>query len=381
MILDPMNYKEIFMPKSDELVIKRKSECKWDSVALGEVMLRFEPFDLRIHTARNFRVWEGGGEYNVIRSLKRCFGLNTTIVTGIVGNNLGYLLEDLLYQGGVDLSYIKRFPYDGIGEAVRIGLNFVERGYGIRGAVGVSDRANSAASKLKKGDINWDKIFNEDGARWFHTGGIYAALSDTTPDVIIEAMKSAKKNGTIISYDLNYRPSLWNLMGGKEKAIEINREIAKYVDVMMGNEEDFTAALGFEVKGLDKNLSKLDPENFKIMLVKCLEEYPNFKVMATTLREVKSANLNDWGAILYYNGNFYEAKKRINLEIYDRVGGGDSFASGVIYGFLSELTPDKIVEYGTVHGALAMTTPGDTSMARLDEVQRIVEGAGARVIR
>lgn len=369
------------MPKSDELVIKRKNECKWDGVALGEVMLRFEPFDLRIHTARNFRVWEGGGEYNVIRSLKRCFGLNTTIVTGIVENSLGYLLEDLLYQGGVDLSYIKRFPYDGIGKDVRIGLNFVERGYGIRGAVGVSDRANSAASKLKKGDIDWDKIFNEDGARWFHTGGIYAALSDTTPDVIIEAMKSAKKNGTIISYDLNYRPSLWNLVGGKEKAIEINREIAKYVDVMMGNEEDFTAALGFEVKGLDKNLSKLNPENFKKMLLQCLEKYPNFKVVATTLREVKSANLNDWSAILYYDGNFYESKKRINLEIYDRVGGGDSFASGVIYGFLSKLTPDKIVEYGTVHGALAMTTPGDTSMVRLAEVQGIVEGEGARVIR
>ncbi|MBA7510862.1 2-dehydro-3-deoxygluconokinase [subsurface metagenome] len=369
------------MKKDKKLHIKPKSECMWDGLALGEIMIRLDPGNTRIKTARNFKIWEGGGEYNVIRGLKKCFSLDTAVVTGIVENDIGYLLQDLINQGGIDMRYVKWFGFDGIGREARVGLNFTERGFGIRRALGVSDRANSAASKLKVGDIDFNKIFKVDGVRWFHTGGIFAALSETTPEAIIEAAKAAKEAGTVVSYDLNYRASLWKAVGGSKKAIEVNREIAKYVDVMIGNEEDFTKSLGFEVEGIDKGLSKLDPENFKRMINCCLSQYPNFKAVATTLRAVKTATINDWSAVLYYGGNFYTARKWENLEIYDRVGGGDSFASGLIYGFLSDKSPKEIVEYGAAHGALAMTTPGDTSMASLKEVEKIVTGGSARVER
>ncbi len=369
------------MVHENALTIKDKEICLWDEVSLGEVMIRFDPGFNRIKNAREFKVWEGGGEYNVARGLKKCFGLRTSIITGFVNNEVGTLLEDLICQGGVDYSYSKHFPFDGIGRESRIGLNFTERGFGLRGSIGVSDRANSAASHLKAGDIDWEKIFRDNGVRWFHTGGIFAALSDTTPDVVIEAMECAKKNKTVISYDLNYRPSLWKARGGTEKAIEVNRKIAEYVDVMIGNEEDFTKALGFEVEEMDEDIQKINPENFKKMLIKCLKNFPNFKVAATTLRVVKSANLNDWGAIMYYDSKFYEAQNRKDLEIFDRIGGGDSFASGLIYGFLSQKTPEMIVEYGAAHGALAMTTPGDTTMASLKEVEKIIKGKSARVER
>jgi 2-dehydro-3-deoxygluconokinase len=363
------------------LRIKSRSECKWDAVSLGEVMIRMDPEDMRIKNARYFRVWEGGGEYNVARGLKKCFGMNTAIVTGIVKNDIGYLLLDLINQGGVGTEYIKWFDFDGIGGDARVGLNFTERGFGIRGALGISDRANSAASKLKKGDIDWEKIFIKDGVRWFHTGGIFAALSETTQEVIIEAARYAKKSGTIVSYDLNYRPSLWEKVGGSKRAIEVNKEIAEYVDVMLGNEEDFTKCLGFELKEIDKNLSELDSANFIEMINTCIKKYPNLDAVAATLRGVKTANFNDWSAILYFDGKFYQAVKRENLEIYDRVGGGDSFASGMIYSFLTGKSPQDIVEYGAAHGALAMTTPGDTSMASLTEVENIIEGGSARVKR
>jgi 2-dehydro-3-deoxygluconokinase len=369
------------MSKDNKLNIRPKTSSRWDEVSLGEVMLRLDPGFLRIKTARMFQVWEGGGEYNVARGLSKCFGLNTAVVTGLVENEVGYLLQDLISQGGVDYSYSKWLPFDGIGKNARIGLNFTEKGFGLRGSVGVSDRGYSASSQLKAGDIDWETIFKSDGARWFHTGGIFAALSKESPGLIIEAMKCAKKNGVIISYDLNFRPSLWKENGGSPKAIEVNRDIAQYVDVMIGNEEDFTKALGFEVENLDKNISKIDTANFKKMIKKCVEVYPNFKAVATTLRAVRSANFNDWGAVLYYDGEFYEAKMQENLEIFDRVGGGDSFASGLIYGFLNEKDPERIVEYGAVHGALAMTTPGDTSMASLKEVEKIVGGGGARIDR
>lgn len=364
-----------------ELKLKTPSECRWDGVALGEIMLRLDPGEGRVRTTREFKVWEGGGEYNVVRGLRKAFRLRSAVVTGLVENDLGYLLEDFICQGGVDLSHAKWFPYDGIGRSVRIGLNFTERGFGVRGALGVSDRGHTAASQLSKGDIDWNKIFTEEGARWFHCGGIYAALSDTTPEVILEAMQAAKTNGTIVSYDLNYRPSLWKAYGGQKRAQEVNREIAKYVDVMLGNEEDFTAALGFEVEGVGEALTQLDPSKFKRMIEKVVAEFPNFKAVATTLREVKSATVNDWGAVLWYDGAFYEAAKREDLEIFDRVGGGDSFASGLIYGFLAGKTPAECVEYGAAHGALAMTTPGDTSMASLKEVESLVRGGSARVQR
>jgi len=263
------------------LTVKPKSQCKYDILSLGEVMLRLDPGDDRIHTTRTFRVWEGGGEYNVARGLRRCFGKTAAVVTAIADNPVGRLLEDLMLQGGVDLDYVKWTPYDGIGRKTRVGLNFTEKGYGVRSAVGCSDRANSAASQLKKGDIDWEKIFGTDGVRWFHTGGIYAGLSKTTPDVVIEAMQSAKKHGTVISYDLNFRNSLWKDIGGQEKAREVNREIAKYVDVMIGNEEDFTASLGFEVEGLDDQCSKLDTTNFKKMIAAACKAYPNFKAVTT----------------------------------------------------------------------------------------------------
>ena len=361
--------------------LRNKEECKYDILSLGEVMLRLDPGFERVHTTRNFRVWEGGGEYNVARGLKRCFGQRAAVVTGMVDNPIGRLLEDLIYQGGVDMSYAKWFDYDGIGRKVRVGLNFTEAGYGVRAAVGCSDRANSAASNLKEGDIDWEKIFGEDGVRWFHTGGIYAGLSKTTPGVIIEAMTAAKKYGTIISYDLNFRNSLWKDIGGKEKAQQVNREIAEYVDVMIGNEEDFSASLGFEVEGLDSQCSKLETKNFKKMIKRACEQYPNFKAVATTLRNAVTATKNDWGAILCKDGEFYEAQHRPLLEIFDRVGGGDSFASGLIYGLMELGDNQQAIEYGAAHGALAMTTPGDTTTASLSEVKRVVGGGGARVDR
>ena len=364
-----------------ELQIKPQEECQFDALSLGEVMLRLDPGDSRVHTTRTFRAWEGGGEYNVARGLRRCFGLRTAVVTALADNGVGRLVEDLILQGGVDSSLIKWVPYDGLGQSVRNGLNFTERGFGIRGALGVSDRGHTAVSQLKKGDIDWEHIFGDLGVRWFHSGGIFAALSATTPEVVEEAMACAKNHGTIISYDLNYRPSLWKSIGGQTKAQEVNRKLAQYVDVMIGNEEDFTACLGFQVEGVDENLSALPVENFKKMIQLAVETFPNFKATGTTLRTVKTAGINDWGAICWANGQIYEATMRENLEIFDRVGGGDSFASGLIYGLMTTRDPQQAVEYGAAHGALAMTTPGDTTMARLAEVEKIMTGGGARVDR
>ena len=363
------------------LEIKSAENCRYDMIALGEIMLRLDPGEGRVRTARRFDVWEGGGEYNVARGLRRCFGLRTAVATAFADNEIGRLIEDFILQGGVATDYILWRPYDGIGRDIRNGLNFTERGFGIRGAVGVPDRGNTAASQIKPGDIDWETIFGRDGVRWLHTGGIYAALSDSTPEVVIEAVKAAKKHGTIVSYDLNYRPSLWKSIGGQEKAREVNREIAKYVDVMIGNEEDFTACLGFEVEGVDENISHIEVDAFKKMIETAVKEFPNFKVTATTLRTVKSATVNDWGAICWADGKFHEATHRENLEILDRVGGGDSFASGLVYGLMTFGDPHKAVEYGAAHGALAMTTPGDTSMATLKEVEKVVGGGGARVQR
>ena len=361
--------------------LKPASACKYDILSLGEIMIRLDPGEERIHTTRHFRVWEGGGEYNVARGLKRCFSKRAAVVTASVDNPIGRLLEDLILQGGVSTEYIRWVPYDGIGRKVRVGLNFTERGFGVRAAVGCSDRAHSAAAQLKKGDIDWDAIFGRDGIRWFHTGGIFAGLSETTRDVIIEAVTAAKKHDTVVSYDLNFRNSLWKDIGGPEKAREVNRAIASYVDVMIGNEEDFTAALGFDVKGLDKGFSKLDPTNFKKMIEAAVKEFPNFKAVATTLRNAKTASINDWGAVLYMDGQFYDAILREDLEVYDRVGGGDSFASGLIYGLMEGKSPSEAVNYGAAHGALAMTTPGDTTTASLAEVEKVMKGSGARVDR
>jgi 2-dehydro-3-deoxygluconokinase len=363
------------------LDVKPEDGCRWDAVSFGEIMIRLDPGDVRIQTARSFRAWEGGGEYNVIRGLRRCFGMRTAVVTAIVDNAVGRLLEDLLLQGGVDISHVVWVPFDGVGRVARNGLNFTERGFGARAAAGCSDRGHTAVSQLTPGDIDWESIFGEEGVRWFHCGGICAALSETTPLVIMEAMESARRHGTVISYDLNYRGSLWQDIGGRARAREVNRQIAPMVDVMLGNEEDFTAALGFEVKGLDKNISKLNIGNFKRMIQEAVGVFPNFKVVATTLRNARTASHNDWGAVLYADGEFFEAPLREDLEIYDRVGGGDSFASGLIYAFLKGKGPQVAVNYGAAHGALAMTTPGDTTMVTLQEVERVMQGGSARVKR
>ena len=364
------------------LKIKSSKEAAIDQISLGEVMLRLDPGEGRIRTAREFKVWEGGGEYNVARGLRRCFGMRTAIVTALADNDIGRLLEDFMLQGGVDTSLVRWVPYDGSGRTVRNGLNFTERGFGIRGARGVSDRGNTAASQLAAGQVDWDHLFGELGVRWLHTGGIFAALSETTPQVLEEAVAAAARHGTIVSYDLNFRPSLWQAIGGVQRAREVNRRLARSVDVMIGNEEDFTACLGLEVDGTDANLSELDSGSFRAMIERASAEFPNFKVIATTLRAVRSATVNDWGAIAWSrDGGFVEATARPGLEILDRVGGGDSFASGLIYGLMELGDLRLAAEYGAAHGALAMTTPGDTSTATLAEVKALVGGAGARVQR
>jgi len=360
--------------------LRPASECRWALVALGEVMLRLDPGDSRIHTTRTFQAWEGGGEYNVARGLRRCFGLPTAIVTALADNPVGRLVEDLMLQGGVE-QRVRWVKYDGVGRAARNGLNFTERGYGVRAALGCSDRGHTAVSQLAPGDVDWDEIFGRLGARWFHTGGIFCALSETTPLVARDAMQAARRHGTAISYDLNYRDSLWKAVGGQARAREVNRMLAPLVDVMIGNEEDFSAALGFEVEGVDEHLSALDPANFRRMIQAAVAAFPNFEVVATTLRHARTASVNDWGAICWAGGEFHLAPNRESLEIWDRVGGGDSFASGLIYGFLTERGAQWAVECGAAHGALAMTTPGDTSMVTLPEVERVMKGGTARVAR
>jgi len=363
------------------LGIKPADACRWDVVSLGEVMLRFDPGWGRIRTTREFRVSEGGGEYNVARASRKVFGLRTAVVTALVDNDVGHLVEDLMMTGGVDLRYVRWLPHDGIGRQARVGYNFVEKGFGIRPALGVSDRAYTAVSQLKPGDIDWRQLFEVEGVRWFHTGGIFAALSDTTAAVALEAMRAAKASGTVVSYDLNFRASLWEPLGGRDRAVTVNRRLAEFVDVMIGNEEDFTAALGFSVPELDEEISNVDPSGFRAMISQVIAAFPHFEVVATTLRTAKTAGVNDWGAILYSEGAFYESRMRENLEIFDRVGGGDGFATGMICSLVEGKSPTEAVEIGAAHGALTMTTPGDTSMMTKAEVLRAVSAKGARVVR
>ncbi|GAB2968916.1 MAG TPA: sugar kinase [Actinotalea caeni] len=364
------------------LTIRPAEECRYDIVSLGEVMLRLDPGEGRIRTTRSFRAWEGGGEYNVARGLRRAFGLRAAVVTALADNEVGRLVEDFILQGGVAVDHIRWVPYDGIGREVRNGLNFTERGFGVRGAVGVSDRGHTAASQLEPGDVDWDHLFGDLGVRWLHTGGIFAALSESTAEVVIEAVTAAKKHGTVVSYDLNYRPSLWRSIGGQAKAQEVNKAIAPHIDVMIGNEEDFTASLGFEVEGTGENLDNLDVSKFQAMITTASAAYPNFEVIGNTLRTVHSASDNDWGAIAWSKDEgFAEATHRPHLEILDRVGGGDSFASGLIYGLITGEPLATAVEYGAAHGALAMTTPGDTTMVTKAEVLKLAGGGSARVDR
>jgi len=360
--------------------LKAASACRFDQVSLGEVMLRLDPGTGRIHTARRFEAWEGGGEYNVARGLGRCFGLRTALVSALADNPVGRLLEDLMRQGGVDLSYLQFREYDGVGRSVRNGLNFTERGFGPRAALSCSDRGHTAASQMQPDDIDWHGLFGEAGARWLHTGGVYAALSASTPNVARRAMEAARAAGTRVSYDLNFRDSLWRAHGGRETAWAVNRSLMPLVDVLFGNEEDFSAALGFPIEGVDEQYEQLAMHGFRSMIQRVLEVFPNIQTVATTLRTARSASVNGWGAVLYHAGTFYEVAQK-DVEIFDRVGGGDSFASGVIYGLLSDKDPEWALRCGVAHGALAMSTPGDTSMASLSEVLRVMNSGSARIER
>lgn len=357
------------------------SSRRWDCLSLGEVMLRLDPGEGRIHTTRQFQVWEGGGEYNVARGLRRCFGQRTAIATVLADNPVGHLVEDLILQGGVDHALLKWVPYDGVGRTVHNGLNFTERGYGVRAAVGCSDRGNTAISQVKPGDFDWESIFGApNGSRWFHTGGIFAALSASTAEVAAEAMDAAQRHGTPVSYDLNYRDSLWKAIGGKAKAQEVNRELVRKVDLLLGNEEDFTAMLGIKIKGVSEDFSELPIAGYEEMLREVAEAYPNLKLIASTLRTAHTASRNAWGAIAIYEDKIVHVPQR-DIDILDRVGGGDSFASGLVYGMLAGKGIEWAVRCGVAHGALAMSTPGDTSMASMAEVERIIKGGSARIAR
>jgi len=349
-------------------------------VSLGEVMLRLDPGEERIHTARSFRVWEGGGEYNVARGLRRCFGMRTAVITAFAKNPIGQLLEDLILQGGVDTSLVRWVPYDGIGRSVRNGLNFTERGFGVRAAVGCSDRGNTAMANCQPDDFDWQQIFANSGSRWLHTGGIFAALSSSSAAVAKAAIQAARAAGTVVSYDLNYRESLWKGIGGKTKAQDVNRELVSTVDVLFGNEEDFSATLGVAIESMSEDFSDLSMASYETMLRRVADLYPTLKLIATTLRTAHTATNNDWGAIALYRGKSIDVPQR-PLEILDRVGGGDSFASGLIYGLLAGKDIQWAVECGVAHGALAMTTPGDTSMATLSEVEAVMQGGAARIAR
>jgi len=364
-----------------EPIVVPDSTRRWDCLSLGEVMLRLDPGEGRIHTARHFTAWEGGGEYNVARGLRRCFGLRTAVATALAENAVGRLVEDLILQGGVDTSLLRWVPYDGIGRTVRNGLNFTERGFGVRAAAGCSDRGHTAISQVRRGDFDWSSIFGEkNGSRWFHTGGIFAALSESTADVAAEAMDAARAAGTPISYDLNFRDSLWKSIGGKARAQEVNRELVRKVDLLLGNEEDFSAMLGVHIKGVTEDFGDLPIAGYEEMLREVAAAYPNLKLVASTLRTAHTATRNAWGAIALYNGEIVHVPQR-DVEIFDRVGGGDSFASGLVYGFLAGKGIEWAVQCGVAHGALAMTTPGDTSMATLAEVERAMKGGGARIAR
>ena len=357
------------------------SSRRWDCLSLGEVMLRLDPGESRITTTRQFRVWEGGGEYNVARGLRRCFGLRTAIATALADNPVGRLVEDCILQGGVDTALLKWVPYDGVGRTVRNGLNFTERGYGLRAAVGCSDRGHSAVSQLKPGDFDWPAIFgSQNGAHSFHTGGIFAALSESASQVAAEAMDAARASDTPISYDLNYRESLWKAIGGKARAQQVNRFLVGKVDILLGNEEDFSTMLGVAIENVSEDFDELPIPAYEKMLRTVVAAYPNLKLIASTLRTAHTASRNAWGAIALYEGNIVHIPQR-EVDVLDRVGGGDSFASGLLYGLLAGKPIEWAVRCGVAHGALAMTTPGDTSMATLPEVERAMLGGTTRITR
>ncbi len=356
--------------------IKPAEECRWDLLSLGEVMLRLDPGEGRIVGARSFDVWEGGGEYNVARGLRRCFGMRTTVATALVDNLVGRLVEDLILQGGVDTSHIRWSAFDGIGREARNGIYFLERGFGVRGGVGMMDRGHTAVAQMRPGETDWDAVFRA-GVRWFHTGGVMAALSESSTAVVREAMAAARRQGAVVSFDCNYRPSLWRSRGGRQGAVDVNRSLMPMVDVLFGHEGDVAATLCEASHGPVWHTL----ESFAPMAKRVTEEFPSVKVIASTVRKTVTANRNGWSAFGYAEGEAYAGLRFDELEILDRVGGGDSFASGLIYGLLAGKGMQWALDCGVAHGALAMTTAGDSSQATLAEVERLMAGGGAGTVR
>jgi len=352
----------------------------YDVLSLGEVLLRLDPGEGRVRTSRQFTAWEGGGEYNVARGLRRCFGLKAGILTAFADNEIGRLTEDLILQGGVDTSLVKWVPYDGMGKRVRNAINFTERGFGVRGAKGSVDRGNSAASQMKPGDFDFDHLFGTLGCRWLHTGGIFAGLSETTAQLTIEACEAAKRHGVTVSYDLNYRPSLWQERGGFPAAQALNHRLAPYIDVMIGVLSDDPPSAGAVVAG-SSDIFAAEDAKLRPQMEKLAAQYPNLSCIAATLRRVHTASVNDWGSLCWHRGSYHRSRNYPRFDILDRIGAGDSFVAGLIHGLLVENDAQKGVDLGAAHGALAMTTPGDTSMATLAEVQKLAEGGDAKVQR
>ncbi len=357
------------------LAVRTSDSVAEDLIALGEVLLRFDPGDRRTSGARVFEVWEGGGEYNVARGLRRCFGLRTSIVTALVDNAVGRLVEDLMLQGGVDTKRILWRPFDGVGRDSRNGIYFLERGFGVRAGIGTMDRGATAISQLLPGTIDWDGIFST-GVRWFHTGGVMAALSENATDVVREAMLAARRHGTIVSFDCNYRPSLWKSRGGRRGSIDVNGSLMPLIDVLFGHEGDIVSTIDVTS---DKPVWHT-LETFNAMAVRVTAKFPNLKVIACSIRRAVTASQNDWSAFAFAQASGVEGLKLSNLDIFDRVGGGDSFAAGVIFGLLTDRGIEYALNCGIAHGALAMTTPGDSSMATLAEVEHLMAGhhAGTR---
>jgi len=347
-----------------------------DFLALGALVTRLDPGIIPFRKARSLEIHVSGGEYNVAANLADCFGLKTGVATAMVKYGMGELVQARVREMGVTPFY-KWFEHDGV-RGPNIATVYSDRGLGVRAPVVFYNRANEAGALLKPGDFDWNGIFAR-GVKWFHSGGIFAALSATTSEVIIEGMKAAKAAGAVTSFDLNYRAKLWASVGGGHEGVKTVRKIVEHVDALIGNEEDLQMGLGLEGQDVHSQ-SKLDPQNFFKMIEQVRNNHPNVKLVATTLREVKSTNRHDWGAVLHLDGQNY-VSPTAQLDVIDRIGGGDGFAAGLIYGLLSGKAPEEALRLGWAHGALLTTFPGDTTMAKLPEVEALAKGGTARVQR
>src|SRR5262245_21211076 len=347
-----------------------------DFVSLGALIHRLDPGIIPFRKATECAIHVSGGEFNCAANLSDCFGLKTAIVTAMVDYPIGEMIAERVKAMGVKPFY-KRFKHNGV-NGPNMAAVYSDRGLGVRGPVVFYNRANEAAAQLKPGDFNWNEIF-EDGIRWFHSGGIFAALSETTAEVIVECMQAAKKAGAVVSFDLNYRAKLWNISGGEQRAVEVLDRIVKNVDVLVGNEEDLQKGLGITGPEVSAK-SKLDPSVFFAMIDKVVKKHPQIKVVATTLREVHSTNRHSWGAVAWIDGKTYQSPE-VQLDVHDRVGGGDGYASGFFYSLLNGESPQEAVNLGWAHGALLTTFPGDTTMATLEQVKAFAKGGSARIAR